>query len=136
MITIIFLMILLHILDDFVLQTAVLNKLKCKSWWEENVNPVYKATLRKGYKTNIYENDYKIALFIHGLSWSIMIHLPIMIFMSYNQLLMAIMIISQAVIHAIIDDLKANKHEINLITDQVVHFVQMCLSFLLFYLLT
>ena len=60
-------MILLHIIDDFVLQPICLSKLKQKSFWETYVKDDEK-----------YKFDYKVALVIHALSWSIMIHLPLM----------------------------------------------------------
>ena len=58
MIVIFFLMILCHILDDFVLQPVCLSNLKQKRWWDEHC-----------YGKQ-YNNDYKMALLIHSLSWS------------------------------------------------------------------
>jgi len=36
---------------------------------------------------------------------------------------------ANTLIHAIVDDLKANKHKINLIQDQTIHFMQILLTF-------
>ena len=109
-------MILLHIIDDFVLQPISLSNLKQKKWWEK----------QEGYSDK-YKDDYKVALAIHSISWSIMIHIPLLImFPSLGQLALLISFIVNAVIHYYIDDLKANKLKINLFEDQMVHFWQIC----------
>ena len=116
-------MILLHIIDDFVLQPISLSNLKQKKWWEK----------QEGYSDK-YKDDYKVALAIHSISWSIMIHIPLVIvFQSLGQLALLISFIVNAVIHYYIDDLKANKLKINLFEDQMVHFWQICttLSFIM-----
>ena len=116
-------MILLHIIDDFVLQPISLSNLKQKKWWKK----------QEGYSDK-YKDDYKVALAIHSISWSIMIHIPLVImFPSLGQLALHISFIVNAVIHYYIDDLKANKLKINLFEDQMVHFWQICttLSFIM-----
>ena len=116
-------MILFHIIDDFVLQPISLSNLKKKKWWEK----------QEGYSDK-YKDDYKVALAIHSISWSIMIHIPLVIvFPSLGQLALLISFIANAVIHYYIDDLKANKLKINLFEDQMVHFWQICttLSFIM-----
>ena len=116
-------MILLHIIDDFVLQPISLSNLKQKKWWKK----------QEGYSDK-YKDDYKVALAIHSISWSIMIHVPLVImFPSLGQLALLISFIVNAVIHYYIDDLKANKLKINLFEDQMVHFWQICttLSFIM-----
>ena len=116
-------MILFHIIDDFVLQPISLSNLKQKKWWEK----------QEGYSDK-YKDDYKVALAIHSISWSIMIHIPLVImFPSLGQLALLISFIANAVIHYYSDDLKANKLKINLFEDQMVHFWQICttLSFIM-----
>ena len=116
-------MILFHIIDDFVLQPISLSNLKQKKWWEK----------QEGYSDK-YKDDYKVALAIHSISWSIMIHIRLVImFPSLGQLALLISFIVNAVIHYYIDDLKANKLKINLFEDQMVHFWQICttLSFIM-----
>lgn len=116
-------MILLHVIDDFVLQPISLSNLKQKKWWEK----------QEGYSDK-YKDDYKVALAIHSISWSIMIHIPLVImFPSLGQLALLISFIANALIHYYIDDLKANKLKINLFEDQMVHFWQICttLSFIM-----
>ena len=116
-------MILFHIIDDFVLQPISLSNLKQKKGWEK----------QEGYSDK-YKDDYQVALAIHSISWSIMIHIPLVImFPSLGQLALLISFIANAVIHYYIDDLKANKIKINLFEDQMVHFWQICttLSFIM-----
>lgn len=113
-IKIVLFMILFHIIDDFVLQPISLSNLKQKKWWKK----------QEGYSDK-YKDDYKVALAIHSISWSIMIHIPLVImFPSLGQLALLISFIVNAVIHYFIDDLKANKLKINLFEDQMVHFCQ------------
>ena len=118
-------MILLHILDDFVLQKATLSNLKQREWWEREI-----GTKEYGIPL-MYKNDYKMALVIHALSWSIMIHLPLFIF-DFEWYFLAISIVCNCLIHFITDDQKANKKTINLVQDQLIHFGQIGITFLVF----
>lgn len=88
-------MVFMHIVDDYYLQ-GVLAKMKQRSWWEEN-SPQEE-----------YKNDYKMALFMHAFSWAFMIMLPY-IFIGASQYAVGGAIIVNTIIHAIVDDLKANK---------------------------
>lgn len=115
MVYVFLIMILLHIIDDFVLQPICLSKLKQKSFWEPYVKDDEK-----------YKFDYKVALVIHALSWAIMIHLPLMFIVS-NEILVLISVIINTAIHAWIDDEKANKLNINLLIDQILHLLQICI---------
>lgn len=114
-------MIFCHIIDDYKIQSPVLNMLKQKSWWEENApNPLYK-------------NDYIMGLIMHSLSWGFMIMIPIAIYRDFNiDLIFVIIMIGNSFIHGIVDDAKANRHKINLITDQIIHILQIILTFIAF----
>lgn len=106
-------MIFLHIIDDYCLQASCLCNLKQKSWWEQNA------------PAKLYENDYLWALLMHGFSWAFMIMLPIAVVLNFNvDINFFLMMIINAVFHATVDDLKANKYRINLWTDQSAHLVQ------------
>ena len=118
-----FYMILMHIIDDFVLQPISLSKLKQKEFWEKN------------YPDKLYEHDYITALIIHGFSWSIMVHLPIFAFSTKSEFLISLSVSVNAFIHALIDDLKANDKKINLGTDQKIHLLQVFIIFILFCIL-
>ena len=114
-------MILCHIIDDFVLQQACLSKLKTKEFWEQ---------FKDWY--GLYKNDYLVGLFIHALSWAIMIHLPVMFMLKPNDGALFASVVINMLIHAIIDNAKANKRTINLVADQILHFVQIFITFLCF----
>lgn len=123
MITILFLMILLHIIDDFVLQPTCLSKLKQKNWW---INECQKQSI--SFKK--YKYDYLMALFIHSLSWAIMIHLPIMLVANISDFKLFLSILINTLIHFTIDDLKANRGKLNLIYDQLIHLLQIIITFI------
>lgn len=115
--------VLLHLIDDFVLQIACFNKLKQKQWW-------IKECKKENINFTPYKNDYKVALFLHGLEWSIMISLPIIIMGNCNDILLSIIVVVNAIIHAIIDHVKANLFKINLVIDQALHFLQIAFLYL------
>ena len=109
-------MFLLHIFADFNLQIgAGLDKFKQWRWWRKQI------PAEKEDEWNRYKDDYKIALCIHSLQWALVTCLPLL--MCGGRLYMFIAII-HAVIHGVIDDMKANWMRINLIYDQFFHTVQ------------
>lgn len=121
-------LVYMHILDDFVLQ-GVLSTMKRKINWIKD----------KEYK-ELYKYDYMISLIIHALSWTISINIPIM-FIIYRfdrlhdmkvMIIFIVEFICNWVIHSIVDNLKANKGKINLVQDQLCHFCQVLILFLLF----
>lgn len=122
--------VLFHLIDDFVLQMGCLNKLKQKQWW-------IKECEKENVDYRFYEDDYLVALFLHGLEWSIMISLPFIYLIWIgewnNNNTIVIMIIINAFIHAIIDHLKANLFKINLLTDQLFHIFQILLLYFIVY---
>lgn len=114
---ILFLMIFLHIIDDFCLQ-GIMASMKQKSWWQKDPvgsNPKYK-------------NDYIAALFAHSFSWSFMIMLPVMLWGQWEWPIL----LANMFTHVAIDDAKANKMQINLIQDQTCHLIQILMTWLVF----
>lgn len=109
------LMLLGHLVSDYTLQGWLADG-KQKLWW----NKAYggKKVLEK------YRHDYIAALVCHALYWSIFICAP---FYASDWFLAVIILNSAA--HAIIDDLKANRMKLNLIQDQLLHLVQILLTF-------
>ena len=108
-------MLFLHLVDDYYLQ-GILASMKQKSWWEKNApDPLYK-------------NDYKVALIEHAFSWTFMIMLPITVLMVINNNILvvpwSIAFIINWIIHGWTDHLKANVHNISLVTDQTTHVCQ------------
>ncbi len=119
MIKLLLLMILMHIVDDYYLQ-GILCEMKQKRWWET----------REWFKS-LYKNDYKMALLMHSMSWSIMILLPSMLLIEISPYLALGVFICNAAIHYYIDDLKANRGRINLVVDQSVHLMQVFITWML-----
>ena len=119
MIKLLLLMILMHIVDDYYLQ-GILASMKQKKWWIK----------QEGYKS-LYKNDYKMALLMHSMSWSIMILLPAMLFLNVSQYVLLGIFVINSFIHYHIDDLKANKLQINLMFDQTIHIMQVITTWIL-----
>ena len=114
---IVFIMLFLHILADYNLQ-GILASMKQKEWWTNT----YKVDINK----TKYHHDYKAALFAHSFMWSFVVCLP---FLFYKlDLAFLIVVTINALIHYIIDDLKANKKKINLVQDQRFHVCQIIIS--------
>lgn len=109
------LMMFLHIVDDFYLQGLLIN-MKQKSWWRN----------QKEYN-EMYAHDYIEALFIHSFSWAFMIMLPLLIVYG-DSVGYRIVLVINMIIHMIVDDLKANKKKINLVTDQTIHILQIVIT--------
>lgn len=113
-------MIFCHIVDDYYLQ-GWLASAKQKKWWQENA------------PQKLYKYDYIVALIMHSMSWSFMIMLPIAMSMLFNiPTMFLIVFICNAIIHGIVDNLKANKLKINLIADQSIHLLQIAVTAVIF----
>ena len=113
------LMIFLHIVDDYYLQ-GWLASAKQKKYWQENA------------PEKLYEYDYLCALLMHSFSWAFMIMLPIAFNANFEiGIGYIVAFIVNMAIHAFVDDLKANKRKINLWVDQTIHIVQICVTFLI-----
>lgn len=117
-------MIFLHIMDDYYLQ-GILASMKQKSWWEKNA------------PDKLYSKDYIIALLEHAFSWSFMIMVVPVIYMykTTGTILLNLFLyifICNWLIHAYVDNLKANKLIINLIQDQSIHLIQIIITWILF----
>ena len=112
-------MVFCHIVDDYYLQ-GILASMKQKSWWEKQA------------PDEMYKHDYLMALLMHAMSWSFMIMLPLLIYFKFEpSTLFLILWVGNTAIHAVIDNLKANKRKINLIQDQVLHMVQIIITAIL-----
>ena len=112
-----------HVVDDFYLQ-GVLAKMKQREWWIDQLKDVPDTSYRK----TLYNHDYLMALFIHAFSWTFMIHLPLLLFYSHcleqHVILFLVGFLLNLMIHFWVDHLKANLYSINLVKDQLIHLVQ------------
>ena len=120
-----FSMLFCHVIDDYYSQ-GVLANLKQKIFWEKNA------------PDELYRYDYIMALFMHSFSWSFMILLPVVVyhwwivpdFEVFIQTKYVLFLFVNLTIHGIVDDLKANRHKINLIQDQTIHMIQIFITWL------
>lgn len=108
------LMLLGHLVADYTLQGWLADG-KQESWWKK---------ICGGEIPNKYKHDYIAALVCHSLYWSIFICAP---FYASGHFLSAIVV--NTGIHAVVDDLKANQKRINLIQDQLLHLIQILITF-------
>lgn len=113
---IVLLMIFCHIVDDYYLQ-GWLASAKQKKYWKENASE------------KMYQYDYIWALIMHSFSWSFMIMLPIAFINDFDLTVsFLVLFIFNVIVHAVTDDLKANKKKINLWGDQLIHICQIVLT--------
>ena len=115
-------MFFMHIVDDYYLQ-GILASMKQKSWWEKNA------------PDSLYKNDYKMALIEHAFSWTFMMMLPAIVYTVIIGTMLPIWFIASifilnVIIHALVDNAKANDKTINLIQDQSIHFIQIICTWL------
>lgn len=119
-------MIFMHIVDDYYLQ-GWLASAKQKSWWEENA------------PDELYKNDYLMALFMHGFSWTFMVMFVPSMYMMLNTpldrinltpLFILVMFVINLIVHTTTDHSKANLKEINLVQDQLIHLLQIVVTWL------
>ena len=81
--------------------------------------------------TNLYKNDYKMALLMHSMSWSIMLLIPAMFLLNVNGYALLGIFVVNTFIHYHIDNLKANKKQINLMFDQTIHIMQIIATWIM-----
>ena len=111
-------MIFLHIVDDYYLQ-GWLASAKQKSWWKQNA------------PDELYKHDYIMALFMYSFSWAFMIMIVPTIYalnIAVNIPLIVALFVGNLCLHMIVDDKKANKKEINLVQDQLMHLAQIIIT--------
>lgn len=104
-------MIFCHIIDDYYLQ-GILASMKQKNWWQKNA------------PDHLYRHDYNMALVMHAMSWSFMIMLPLALYYHFETPYGMVLFLLNTCVHDVVDDMKANKKRINLVIDQLIHIVQ------------
>lgn len=125
-------MVFLHFFADYFLQ-GILAGMKQKIWW------VKRSPNKAEFDRSILKNDYKAALFAHSFEWTFIVMLPMLYFVYYNSYIFAysamylFLFSGNLAAHYYIDDLKANKHKINLVQDQRLHFVQILTSWIMWW---
>lgn len=114
------LMVMLHIIADYLVQTEFIANFKQKKNWENTFKDMNLD------KNNKYKYDYIAILLVHAFSWSFITFFPIVLICNINIFLVSVVI--NTIIHAIVDDLKANKYKINLLIDQSLHLLQIVIT--------
>lgn len=123
------LVLLLHFYSDFNLQIgAKLDGMKQKIWWRRQ----FKKLKMDAVDAKWYSYDFKCALLIHAFVWSVLTFAPL-IYLTKSVVGILVMVAANALIHAKIDDVKANEYLLNLIEDQVMHIVQIAGTLFLWY---
>ena len=110
------LMLLAHLVVDYTLQGWLADG-KQKKWWQKCFG---------GEVPPKYSHDYVTALVYHALYWSLAVCAPL-----WWSPLRGSAVVANAVFHAWVDDLKANKMKINLTQDQLLHMLQMAATFVI-----
>ena len=136
-------MVLMHIIEDFHVQ-GIMAQMKQRQWWCDTIAEYIVAhpslNLSGEDFSNTY-NDHKIVLLLHGFEWSMFIHAPIIVsHIVYNGwgfsegflFVMCITVCLNAIVHAIVDNLKANARSISLVCDQACHIIQVVITYILF----
>ena len=113
---VVLLMLLGHMLADYTLQGWLADG-KQRKWWDKAFG---------GSLPPKYAYDYLAALFCHALYWSLIVLLPL-----YASPWWAVAVLANAAVHAVVDDLKANRCVLNLWQDQLLHLVQIVITYLL-----
>ena len=137
---ILFLMLLMHYIEDFHLQGCLAN-LKQKKLWQEQMsnNNMHSHYV---FEHSIYKNDYKMSLFAHSIENALFVMLPMIVDMLISEFIHClqntwILFIPSTILicvsHYLIDDSKANEMKINLVQDQLYHLCVILLIFLCYF---
>lgn len=131
-------MIFMHLLEDFHLQGCLAN-LKQKTFWAKQINEITSLGESRNEAIKKYKYDYLISLIAHATEWTFMMMLPMVAFAIYKGfygislipfVATLIQFFANIVYHAFVDNLKANKMKINLVQDQLLHLLQIVLTWL------
>lgn len=111
-------MFFMHFLTDYYIQSKANQNIKDKKWWKKrHPNNKRKVLI-----------SYIFGLIVHSFVWSFSVIFP---FYYKTGIMPYGLIAVNILLHVIIDDCKTNKKCISSITDQVLHSVQIILTFLL-----
>ena len=128
-ILILLVMIFLHIVADYNLQ-GILASMKQIGYWETSF--IKQGMSIDDFHKSMYNKDYLMALFMHSFAWTFLFMLPLMIVFNFSFLYIVTFIVN-IVLHMYIDDLKANRLKINLVQDQLLHLLQIVVTWTLFF---
>lgn len=110
-------MIFLHFLFDFYIQTKSDSLIKRKDWWEKRHNGKSKR-----------KYNHILGLLMHSFTWSFAILIP---FYLEAGTINYIALFINTIVHAIVDNLKANEKKLSSVEDQAIHFIQIGMTWFL-----
>lgn len=119
-------MLAMHVIGDWVLQTPLMCDLKQKAWWQQNY----------GFQKNA--RDYKMVILMHSMLWSACVMMPVLVYQLWigcsdlKAIVLLLVFVINMLVHAWIDDLKANKDKLSLVDDHAVHLLQVAIIFFFF----
>ena len=120
-------MVFMHVFSDYNMQ-GILAQMKQKAWWIKNCPSPEDAP-------EMYSNDYKIALAMHSFAWAFAVMVPLAVHLLVTGTGIAgaffFMLAMNAMLHYVIDDMKANWGMINLKTDQMAHMLQIACTWMI-----
>lgn len=122
----------MHVVADFLLQGIMAN-MKQRIWWVDELIKLHQDADGKLPRAiwDVYKHDYIVALLAHSYLWSFCIMIPIWIYVITLGTLAAstpaiiAFLFGNAIVHAVIDHLKANVGLICLVDDQIMHLGQL-----------
>lgn len=118
MIRIFFVMLLLHVVAEFVLQPVALLRIKQKTYWEQPEHP------------NGGKDASAMAIAINAILWSVMIMLPLMYYSTEGDLILLLVFLVNMLVHAYIDEYTTNRHKLTFVTAQSLYLLQLIITFL------
>lgn len=120
------LMIEMHILADYKTPDCLQN-FKQQKWWKDNFP-----------NKDWWKTEFIVGLGLHAFQWALFIMIPPVSYTLYTDpakpginSLPSIFILN-ILIHAYVDHLKANKGKLSLIEDQLMHFIQIIVTWILY----
>ena len=126
-------MIFMHIFADFNLQ-GWLAQSKQKSFWTKTMD--LPDGTKGTYIRAKYQNDWIPCILAHSFAWTFCVMIvPTLVWKLYTItditkiICFAIIFVLNLIIHAVTDNAKCNQGKINLVGDQLIHIVQIIITF-------
>lgn len=123
----------LHVFADFNLQIgAKLDQFKQQKWWKSLLDSVKMHADWDNKYHRRFMGDYLAGLLVHAGVWAAVTFLPLVL-LAQSQLAVWLILVPNALFHAVVDHLKANRLAINLRTDQFLHLLQLATTLTLWH---
>lgn len=123
----------LHVFADFNLQIgAKLDQFKQERWWKHILHSVKMPADKRNKYHRRFLGDYRAGLLVHAGVWAAVTFLPLVL-LAESQVAVWMVLVPNALVHTLVDHLKANKRAINLRTDQFLHILQIAITLVLWH---